>query len=234
MPPWEGLQLVFNRAAGLLGAVECRAGANALHARDPLYLKNQIIKALVGCGDALLIIQGRYHPMCSVRRERLDSAFAVLDDSARLQRELVEMAYREKLRPGTEVALTAPENPVPALKLLRAVFGIVASRYLERPVASPSEAVVGFLRGRRTGWRSRLLTPINPAFGVSPSDLAFASVALVAFSAPGLGRDSRSPRIQARRVLSRHRPGLLLTHGSGSWEQMRQLSVDLWERHCHG
>jgi hypothetical protein len=234
IPPWEGLRLLFNRIAGLMGAVERRPGGTELEASDPSYLKNQIIKGLVACGDALLISQEQYHHSCSARRERLAPAFEALGNEGRDHHDLVERAYREKVRPNSVMDWDLSECLVAVLQLLRSVFVSVASIHLGRSVATPEEAVVRYLRSQRTGWRSRVLTWTSPGFGVSSCDAAFASVALVAFSAPVGSRSSGSSLIHARRVLSRVEPRLALSFGEGAWERLRKASVEQWERHCHG
>lgn len=234
MPTWEALQLVFNRMAGCMSAVKLASDRSSLWIPSSRFVNNQVIKAVVGAVDGLLTIEGEYHQLCSVRRESLNSMLPLLGDHPSLWRELADRAYREKLKPGSVPGWNPSDDLIPALEMLRAVFMVVIERELDQRVSSPAEGVAGWLRQRRTGWRSRLLAPVFPAFGVSPSDAAFGSVALVAMSAPGVTGMTHSESMQARRIMARFHPTIMLAQGSGSWERMRQLSVDLWEQTCHG
>lgn len=62
LPLDEGVRLLFNRAAGLLGA--------AKEEPDPFVLTLQAVKAHLACAEALLLAHGRYHWSQRTREER--------------------------------------------------------------------------------------------------------------------------------------------------------------------
>lgn len=62
LPLGEGVRLLFNRAAGLLGAADDEP--------DPFVLTLQAVKAHLACAEALLVAHGRYHWSLRTREER--------------------------------------------------------------------------------------------------------------------------------------------------------------------
>ena len=69
LPPWEGVQLLLNRMAGLLGGFSLREGPLRLERRGAQYFRNQVVKVLLACGDALIVQKGAYTHRYAERRE---------------------------------------------------------------------------------------------------------------------------------------------------------------------
>ena len=82
LPAMEAVRLLVNRGAGLLLAAESGA--------SPDFVARNINKAILGCGDARLIAEGRY------RWRALDRADALADD---LYRAAVQWKFRPRPEP---------------------------------------------------------------------------------------------------------------------------------------
>jgi len=95
IPLFEGVQLLFNRMAGILTALGRTRGGSAAE-----YLDHQVMKALIAIGDWYLLRAQAYAVSYRVRRQR----FAWLAPGLgieRHQRELIDAAYGEKIVPTT-------------------------------------------------------------------------------------------------------------------------------------
>jgi predicted nucleotidyltransferase len=234
LPPWEGLQLLFNRTAGLLSAVSGAQGSTTIQIGEPSYFANQVVKALVSCGDSVLIIKGLYHHLCRVRAERLDAILSTDNIASAADWDLVRKAYSEKLELGPLEMWSNGRFLFPVVDCLRVAFSEAISAHLGRPIPNTVTGLTGFLQSRRAGRMGKTLAWISPAAGVCPRDAAFALVSLALLSMPGVWTKERSARLHAIQLLFRMRPGFLVSGGWGSWERLRRESVDLWEKHCHG
>jgi len=81
IPATEATRLLMNRCTGLLLA-RARLGAAPLSATDADFVRRNIAKAQLACGDALLTARGLYHWSCRERHARL--ADIALKDSSPL------------------------------------------------------------------------------------------------------------------------------------------------------
>ncbi|MDO8541527.1 MAG: hypothetical protein Q7S40_13895 [Opitutaceae bacterium] len=73
VPEAEGTRLLMNRCSGLLFArVELDRGPKALTPEKADFIRRNIAKVQLACGDALLTSFGRYHWSCRERHHRLE------------------------------------------------------------------------------------------------------------------------------------------------------------------
>ncbi len=104
MAVWEGARLMLNRGGGLI----LHFTWSSYLARDRLgdderqYMKNQLVKAAVGLGDAITVSKGLYDALYERRYRAFQGLVA--QGSVQLpanESALIERGYREKLLPGT-------------------------------------------------------------------------------------------------------------------------------------
>jgi hypothetical protein len=236
--PWEAVQLLLNRMAGILGALDLHGNPPRVCPRDHAYFHNQVVKALLACGDAVIIQAGAYHVLYRERRALLRklAGDGELSWVGEMPLARIDAAYADKLVPG---AASWGEDLAVLLECLaayEAVFLRCLSRYLGETIASPAEAWAPYLRRHRSGRLARLLAPLRPAVGVPARHVAYACLPLVLFSIP-LWRQARTlPNGSARRVLGHVPLRGRIPPGSreADWEALRRAAVELWEKHCHG
>jgi hypothetical protein len=238
LPSWEGVQLLLNRMAGLLGGFALQEGAPRVVVRAPQYFRNQVVKAFLACGDALIVQEGeythRYAERCAIvcrwaRGGNLDW----LESEAVTH--IIE-AYEEKLAPGSAVWKDDVALFVGFLPALERVFLRCLSRYLGQTISRIDDGADTYLNHHRVGRLARLLSKVKPTVGVPARHAVYACLPLVVFSIPL--QQPNQPRLTRRvhrilRMVDRPRTQLDATSGDG-WERGRQACVHLWERHCHG
>jgi len=95
VPLWEGVRLLFNRMAGMLGGISIEHFSRELTDKERKYLINQINKALLACIDALLLCKNRYSHLYQQKLKM----FKELYPSSELI-ELAEIATEFKLKPS--------------------------------------------------------------------------------------------------------------------------------------
>ncbi|HSB70228.1 MAG TPA: nucleotidyltransferase domain-containing protein [Candidatus Methylomirabilis sp.] len=238
IPPWEGVQLLLNRMAGLLGGFRLRESPPGVEPREPQYFRNQVVKALLACSDALIAQAGEYRHRYVDRRE-IFRRWARGGKAVWLEPEVatrIDEAYGEKLEPGSAPWANDVALMVGSLPALEQVFLRCLSRYLNRGVSRVEEVAECYLRHHRVGRLASLLSRVKPCAGVVPRHVVYACLPLVLFSLPLLRADRSALAGQAQGLLRGRGNGDLQPDCSsgGSWETLRQMCVRLWERHCHG
>jgi hypothetical protein len=238
LPPWEGVQLLLNRMAGLLGGFSLQGSPPTAVVRAPQYFRNQVVKALLACGDAL-IVQGeeythRYAERCEiVRRWARQGRLDWLGSEAVTR---ITEAYEEKLVPSSAAWKDDVAVCVEFLPTLERVFLRCLSRYLGQTVVCIDAAAGIYLDHHRVGRLARVLSVAIPTVGVPARHAIYACLPLLLFSIPlsEPGRPRLTRRLQ-RILRTVDRSGIQpdATRGDG-WERARQMCVQLWERHCHG
>lgn len=236
LPPWEGVQLLLNRMAGLLSGVTLRAEPERLERVGPQYFRNQVVKALVACGDALIVQEGAYRHRYAERREILrawvrDGKLPSWLGSEAVAR--IDQAYGEKLVPGSAPWWDDAELMVELLPTLERVFLRCLSRYLSREVSSLTTAADAYLDAHRLGRLARALAVFRPAAGVPQRHVVYASLPLILFSLPLSHAEDRACLARKAGGVLRAAAGGKRMH-EGGWDALRCVGVQLWERHCHG
>jgi hypothetical protein len=236
LPPWEGVQLLLNRMAGLLSGFALRGEPSSLEPVGLQYFRNQVVKALLACGDALIVQEGAYRHRYAERREVL----RLWDRDGKLPPWLgrkavarIDQAYGEKLAPGSAPWPDDVGLMVEFLPTLERVFLRCLSRYLSREVSSLASAADAYLDTHRLGRLARALAVLRPVAGVPQRHVVYASLPLILFSLPllhsdNLARLARKAHIVLRGAEERGRMN------DGGWDALRRVGVQLWERHCHG
>lgn len=135
IPPFEGLQLLFNRLAGLLTGL---GGQKA-----DQYLTNQSQKALIALGDWHLLGAGAYDSSYRRRRERLRWLGHGLGLSV-LQRDAIDRAYAWKVHPDeVDTRDAAADARATAAWLVDATVA-AAGPVTRLPCTTPVEAAAAY------------------------------------------------------------------------------------------
>ena len=113
IPFSEAVRLLLNRGMGLIFAGEKLARKSA----EADFIVRNMNKAVLGCGDALLLTAGKYAWKCS---ERVDG-FARYAEENHLPAEYAE-AYRKAVRYKLEPVPVLPEDPVKEWRSCRRFF----------------------------------------------------------------------------------------------------------------
>ncbi len=101
LPKSEGVRLMLNRGAGLLMA-RGRLEAGGGQAADADFIRRNIHKAELGCGDAWLIARGEYRRTGSERLEALEAS-EVEEELKRRYRAALQYKYTPHPSPGEDL-----------------------------------------------------------------------------------------------------------------------------------
>lgn len=235
LPPWEGVQLLLNRMAGLLSGFALREEPATLEPLGPQYFRNQVVKALLACGDALIVQEGEYRHRYAERREivRMWDRQGKLDWLGREEVARVIEAYGEKLAPGSVDWSDDITLMVEFLPALERAFLRCLSRFLSRGVRRLDMGANAYLERHRQGRLARALSALQPTAGVPERHIVYATVPLVLFSLPFPPSEDRArlARKAQRFLRGAEETGRMDDDG---WDALRRTGVHLWERHCHG
>ena len=235
LPPWESVQLLLNRMAGLLSGFALHGEPVHVEPVGPQYFRNQVVKALVACGDALIVQEGEYHHLYAARLALVCSwgRHGRLDWLGREAVARIAEAYGEKLAPGSADWSDDIGLMVESLPTLERVFLRCLSRYVNREVPNLDQAADAYLDMHRVGRLAQALAALRPVAGVPERHVVYTSLPLILFSLPLLHAANRA-------CLVRKAYGVLrgVAKGEwgddGAWDTLRRVGVQLWERHCHG
>jgi hypothetical protein len=245
IPLWEGMKLLFNRMAGLLSGFVA-GGRHPSTEREYLYVRNQLVKAGVACGDALVLLYDRYHHLYSKRQNR----FRKLAERGRLnflEKSAVEMvneAYTQKLNPNNQLDLDLWDWLAALLPHYELTFLHVMAAYTTREVGNVSDAVRYYLQAdhprRFLRWWVQQLARLFQRGWATPDEewarkRAYGALPLVLFSCPVYKYDQKRLR-WARQLLQGISSIQLVRRKSDSelgWEDHRQAAFEAWERFCH-
>jgi predicted nucleotidyltransferase len=245
IPLWEGMKLLFNRMAGLLSGFVAE-GRHPSTEREYLYVRNQLVKAGVACGDALVLLYDRYHHLYSKRQRRFRK-LAELGCLNFLEKSAVEMldkAYTQKLNPDNQLDLDLWDWLAALLPHYELTFLHVMAAYTTREVGNVSDAVRYYLhtdhpRRSLRWWVQQLARSFQRGWATpdeeSARKRAYGALPLVIFSCPVYKYDQKRLR-WARQLLqgisSIHVERTKSDSGLG-WEDYRQAAFEAWERFCH-
>ncbi len=231
IPPSEATRLLMNRCSGLLFARD-RLEREPFRPADSDFVRRNIAKAQLACGDAILTAHGRYHWSCRERHRRL-AEFALVKRSAwfdaalRHHAEGVAFKLHPDGEPAPRVALLEKHAEVSAFaqkcwlwlesRRLGRTFG-TARAYAEDsvdkcPGSSPLLNVI--LNLRADGFRPRA----RPSPWRHPRQRVFNSLAILLWDPDSIGDPARRRRLEAE----------LNSRGSapGGWVGAYR---DLWSR----
>jgi rhamnosyltransferase len=230
IPLSEATRLLFNRCTGLLLARELLV-AKEVTAGAVDFVRRNIAKAALACGDALLVTRGLYHSSCRERHQRLldlDAGdFPGLREFAAIQR-LHASGMEFKLHPNLRAVPREELEHEHALisGAARAVWLWVESRRLGREFASPRHYCEWPLakcpeqsrwHNRVLNWRSfGLRAAVGPRGGRYPRERLLNSLPLLLW-------DPESSRAELRR----HLQSELMTPAS-DWKDWVRTYKTVW------
>jgi predicted nucleotidyltransferase len=99
----EGIKLLLNRLAGMFQCFDYKNFENNIPEKQREYIIYQCVKAILACGESLLLLIGRYNPKFYVKAQALETIFgSSFEDLTSIDPELLEdflVAVDFKLRP---------------------------------------------------------------------------------------------------------------------------------------
>jgi len=260
IPMWEGARLLLNRAGGLVMHFTWPRYLARAELDDDVqhHMKNQLVKAGVALGDALIVCHRCYHTSYRKRWDIFESLVA----ARRVQLPagditLINRSYEEKLFPNTHSFFS---DLFPCYEaIVRAyvpLFLRVMSEHFQTPIPSVG-AYVDEMRGRAALWRRtsirdtlpwRTLRAIKRAMlarrlprradwqhrQVTSRETVYAALPLVLRSAPFLSHPEREDLNLAERLLSVSLgPSGRERNYEQCWERVRTICFEEWYATCH-
>jgi hypothetical protein len=128
MPLVEAEVQFFTRLWCFLGPFSTRFLGQQPTDEEKFFLANQLSKALLACSDALLILNGLYHPSYAERLCRFEVAFRDRDDLLPLIREATEF----KLHPTRDIGYNVVERWFQVRRLFLSTMWNFVSQMYER------------------------------------------------------------------------------------------------------
>jgi len=163
---WEGLRLVFNRVAEIIGAFLVADSDNM----------NSIVKAcnklLIACGDILLLMNGTYLPLYSKRMECFEKLKTKwINGGAGLLNDEVQTilnSYRVKLYFTESVLVIKNDLITQSINILKKILKFVSSSEMNFDCASAQEFCSKYIRSnklssftRTYGWLENMILLIR-------------------------------------------------------------------------
>lgn len=253
MPLWEGARLLLNRGGGLIMHFTWpRYLAQAeLSDETRQYMKNQLVKAGVALGDALIVCHRRYHTLYRKRwdifRELVSEQKIQLDSNAIA---LINNSYEEKLFPDTHsffIDLFASYERL--LQAYYPVFGQVMASHFQAPITTEydylklmtgktkqrllieSTILWYALRTTRRVVREMRWPDRHDWFGKQtvPPQAVYAAIPFVLLSAPFLSNPQHKTLWIAEALLGiQNRPSMWVLPFEERWEYARSVCFDRW------
>lgn len=247
---WEGQKLLFNRFAGILGGFTLDRYLRQLAPQETNYLNNQVMKALLACGDALLLSQKAYHHSYSTRRKTLgevyrrnDLPFLSEDDY-----NTIDSAYREKLAPQASSVINVHARLLNAMPLLEKVFLEISSVNLEHRCQNLGEFIKIYSTCRKTPSRESVLgvlrfvlknmgiyTQVRETRFLALNDKAYITLPLILFSMRNFRSSIKILKISEAILHDDYNKDKMIKKNNydDKWESLRKAAFGLWERKCH-
>lgn len=254
IPLWEGQRLLFNRMAGILGGFSVDRFHRELTGTETQYMNNQVLKALLACGDALILLQGEYNHLYQVRQETFNCIFkkGIYPFLTEEDFRLINSAYANKLTP-TVSKKNVKVYFLEALPIFKKVFIEFSSKYLNcggLDIYRFVNAYASFRSDRNLSLSEKgfkflsalkmndilIYRQIWQTVVLSLMDQIYVFLPLILFSMPSYDRAER-----------------LLAMGEGiasfismeefqkfrnkkydeRWELLRKHGFSMWEKYCH-
>jgi len=248
IPLWEGVRLLFNRMAGLLGGF-LQERRRSLSEQEYLYMRNQLVKAGVACGDALVLSYGKYHHLYRHRRQ----VFGQLVEEGTLEflpkegQRLLDESYDHKLKPVANYDRDLWQWLAELLPHYRSIFLHLLGAYTNTHSEQLWQAVEAFLlfqpipsedsiRTKMKRW-GRALTQGKPSYLIdtAPKDRAYAALPLVLLNCP-VFRFEPTETNKAQDILRSLSFPISPAQRDDRWslwEALRRGSFDAWDSLCH-
>jgi len=254
IPLWEGIRLLFNRTAGILSGFSLEHFHRDLTSAETQYMTNQVNKALTACGDALILLQKRYHYLYQRRQEIIREIFRShryeFLDAASF--ELIDNAYTEKLFPSD----CNPKKPITSLlemlPLFKKVFLKYAEQYLESKISILNECAERYLKYHSKKHILRIAKNFKDRFSlkkytncrlwpvlwrttmVHGQHVTYIVLPLVLFCMPYYEKNLSLLKL-AQSLLACIEVSVIPDSEvyEEQWEIVRQSSVKWWEFYCH-
>lgn len=207
IPPREGMILLMNRMGDILGRHHPFIKVKELTSRQLEFISIPLHKALLACGDSLLMMHDLYHASYRKRLATLEKLKreGQLSFISSRDLDLMRFAFEQKLAPEQFIFDDPPELLRELLSLYREVFLRFASHALNVECSTVSQAVRYFMRSERIvritthqGALLRFLVSTHPRqwrllFDVaylSRESIIYATLPALFFSGPWGGTDS--------------------------------------------
>ena len=255
IPLCEGMRLLFNRMAEIVGRFSLERFHRSLAPAETQYMTNSVNKVLMACGDALILLQKRYHYLYQRRQEIFREIFQsnryeFLDVASF---ELINQAYAEKLAPGDTDRKVPTTFLLEVLPLLKKIFFIYIEQYLESKITNLNEGAQKYLDchaqknilriaknlvksfSLRNYSNPKLWSVLWDTMFVSRQHVSYTSLPLVLFCMPYYEKN-QSLLSMAQKLLVCL--GMLKISNDSDvyeerWELARQASFKAWELYCH-
>lgn len=207
IPSREGMMLLMNRMGDILGRHSPLQNINMLAEKELEFLSIPLHKALLACGDSLLLMYGIYD--ASYRRrlaalEKLECR-GELTFLSNADLKLIKFAYKEKLTPSHFVF----KNPTNVLRkilpLYKTIFLRFVSYTLKIKCNTIQQSMQCFMQSERVEGthfkeRLKLLTRTNPKqwqrhwekTGLHRNTLIYAALPSLLFSSPWIKKNDYS------------------------------------------
>ena len=256
IPLWEGATLLLNRGGGLIMHFTLRRHLQreAITDTDRQIMKNQLVKAGVALGDALLVLCGDYHVLYAERHKIFnklaDEKKAAVPDGGY---QLINTCYMEKLYPGTNDFGDPFRYYDRLASVYKSIFLTVMSKCYN--IALPD--VISYsmaMAGNEGTWPRFRRTVLTPAYrslkammregggkdggGIYGSMVgrktAYACMPLIILSAPFLNDPDREGLAFAESMIFGIWKGRMRgTPYNERWELVRDLCFRKWYRIAH-
>ncbi|MDA2910035.1 hypothetical protein MYX04_03765 [Nitrospiraceae bacterium AH_259_D15_M11_P09] len=243
IPIWDGIKLLCNRMAGIIGAYyeepSCQSAPERMR-----WMTVQVDHILIACGDAFLITSKLYHNRYSTRVELLNekqplwftqNEVATIVDAYKRKLSIwdKEFVIREHLLDKTLSHIC----PIVEKAYIQSM-----QEYLGRHLSSLEEAIRGyfnvrsFLPYRRfKRWLASTLRGRKyygfeciPAF---PVDTCYTLMPLLYFSAPWQAQESTKQKLA--QLVSHYADARICDVNSGYHKRMSKELYAFWEQYCH-
>jgi len=244
IPAWEGLKLLYNYSAVLLGALGQGAETDWTSACEGREVRESLLRMACRVGDALAIQDGRYHHLLARRPEALRglTAFRNLEPA---HQDLILWACREKLAPQDFTTF----DPSVVIRTLFSLLDRVLCDSLRRFLNTEAEG----LPALTTAYRRRFQAPLSwrgygrallqrlvrgdpdglpwQTVGFDRYHYVLAIVPLVLLSMPGFTQGRAAYLVEACRLLA-----VSATPAVGEkpdvWGPCRAKALRLWSAIC--
>jgi len=250
IPSREGMILLMNRMGDILGRHHPFINVKELTSRELEFISIPLHKALLACGDSLLMMHDLYHASYRKRLAALEKLRREGELSFISSKDLnrIRFAFKQKLAPEQFVFDDPTEVLRDLLPLYREVFLRFASHALNIECSTVSQAVRYFMRSERNvkisahkGSLLRFLVSTHPRqwhllFDVaylSRESIIYATLPALFFSGPWGGTES-SLLALALDMINLLRGRRLEGHSELSrWNAARETGFGLWKALFH-
>jgi len=234
IPRSEALILMFNRIAGILGETSIKStNQNASLLHDERRLRIQIYKALIACGDVLLIFKRLYHHLYIERRKlfkELNCSFLL----SSYEKEIICNAYNEKLFPQQKYANNVLEELKKCVCFIEKILKWSLQDFLNTQENHLTKIINIYRFGNGIQWWRKNILKVN--INHSDSEIIKRSVqaimAFTLFCAPYYKKQKKILKTVCRELSIREKK-LNDENYLRIWEKSRERIFYIWEKKFH-